>query len=1107
MSNLPDSWIYANLSEVAFIQMGQSPNSRSYNETGEGLPFFQGKADFGDLFPTPRKWCTEPKKVAEVGEILLSVRAPVGPTNLADERCCIGRGLASIRAVPPFNQKYLLHFFRSIELRLSQQGTGTTFTGIGSREIQQVEVPIAPLDEQERIVDKLDSLLARVDKCCDRLNRVSDILRRFREAILMKATSGELTKDWRDEYQRQSQKSEIDQLVALDIPEADCFNDFRFPKSWSVSRLGEISQVSGGIMKNSKKQDPNDEELPYLRVANVQRGFFDLSEIKTIRVPHHRVEELLLKPRDILFNEGGDIDKLGRGWVWNGEVERCTFQNHVFRVRLNNSLFEPKFFSWYGNSRGADYFLSMGKQTTNLASINKSRLSALPVVIPPPEEQREIVQRVESLLTYADHLEIRHGNTLAKVEQLIPILLNKAFSGKLTTQDFQEEQASVLLERIQSEKSRLSSKRKTKITIQRQAKEKSKAPMKTPSDYLKSLSSAFAESPGNNARQLFNQAGFSPEEVVEFYEALRIAPEVSSAFKQSRPDLPPTQKSLAIRTNEKVAGDEKFRLIDLWLEEFKNLIDYTVRFDDSHSIDIVLGWNGTGKSNLFEALVVIFRDLHEWSSGKPWTKKPLKGFRLRYKISEQLVDITWRSQEMRSPLLKTGSVQEGKKEPEKLTKIAKRKLLLPRFVFGYYSGPTNRLAEHFLPMNQNHYNSLRDEPSDDPETLTQLLENRRFFCAENRHAKYVLLAFFHKEDSAISEFLEKRLRIVGFESALFVIRKPRWAKQGAKAEDFWGARGVMRRVIERLRRFAIAPMVVEQNVREGYSLKSEEHYYFFLPDLQSLHALAAEYQDARTFFLALESIDFSELIYDLKIQVRVQSTKTEQVAITFHELSEGEQQLLMVLGLMRFTKSHQSLVLLDEPDTHLNPHWSVDYLKLLSHVMSETTDESEEQQTSQILMSTHDPLVIASLLKEQIHLLKRDWQTDVCKWEQPTVDPRGLGFTGILTSEMFGMRSDLDEETLADLDNKVRLIAKEGLLTKEEDKEFEEINKRLEDAGFQKAFSDPYYAAFARAWGKRHTDLMAGARFLSLEQKEEIDQISSRLLEEAIAELEAEASS
>ena len=757
-------------------------------------------------------------------------------------------------------------------------------------------------------------------------------------------------------------------------------------------------------------------------------------------------------------------------------------------------------------SRGADYFFSIGKQTTNLASINKSLLSALPVVIPPPEEQREIVRRVELLLTYADHLEEQNCNTLSKIERLTPVLLSEAFSGKLTRQNTKDEPAPVLLERIQAEKNILKPERKIKRTVRRQARKTSEAIMETPSDYIKALSSTFKELGKSSARQLFDRAGFNPEEVVEFYEALRVAPEVRNNFEQSRPEVLPQQRTLAIRVNEQVTGNEKFRLVDLWLEEFKNLTDYTVRFDGSHSIDIVLGWNGTGKSNLFEALVVIFRDLHDWSGGKSWTKKSLKGFRLRYKISEQLVDIAWYPQEMRSPLLKIGAIQEDGKESTKLTKLAKKNLPLPRFVFGYYSGPTNRLAEHFLPMNQNHYNSLRDAKSDEPEALARLLEKRRFFCAENRHAKYVLLAFFHKEDPAISDFLKKRLRIVGFESALFVIRKPRWAKQGAKTEDFWGARGVMRRVMERLKRFAIAPMVVEQNVREGYSTKSEEHYYFFLPDLQSLHALAAEYQDARTFFLALESIDFSELIYDLKIQVRVQATKTEQVAITFHELSEGEQQLLMVLGLMRFTKSHQSLVLLDEPDTHLNPHWSVDYLKLLSRVMSETAGESEEQQTSQILMSTHDPLVIASLLKEQIHLLKRDWQTDVCRWEQPSVDPRGLGFTGILTSEMFGMRSDLDEETLADLDNKVRLIAKEDSLTPEEDEEFKEINKRLEGAGFQKAFSDPYYAAFARAWGKRHSDLMAGARFLSEEQKEEIDEISSRLLREAIAELEAEAS-
>jgi predicted ATPase len=310
--------------------------------------------------------------------------------------------------------------------------------------------------------------------------------------------------------------------------------------------------------------------------------------------------------------------------------------------------------------------------------------------------------------------------------------------------------------------------------------------------------------------------------------------------------------------------------------------------------------------------------------------------------------------------------------------------------------------------------------------------------------------------------------------------------------------------MERLRRYAIAPMVLQQKVSHGYRSSTEDHYYFFLPDLESLHAFAAEYEDARTLFLALESTDFSELIHDVKIQVRIKSEDTQEVSITFHQLSEGEQQLLMVLGLMRFTKSQQSLVLLDEPDTHLNPHWSVDYLKDLGRVMSDNAVESTEQQTSQILMATHDPLVIASLIKEQIHLLKRDTKTGICKWEPATVNPRGLGFTGILTSEMFGFRSDLDSETLADLDSKVRIVAKEGILNAQEKKELENIDKRLADAGFSKAFSDPYYAAFVRAWGKRHSELMAGQQFVTPEKLKEIDRIASEVLKQAVAEVEKE---
>ena len=686
------------------------------------------------------------------------------------------------------------------------------------------------------------------------------------------------------------------------------------------------------------------------------------------------------------------------------------------------------------------------------------------------------------------------------------LLLRDAFKGLLVHQDNGDESASVLLARIAAKRIHDEGK-------QREPKRRGRGPsnrtastaMKEPSLTSASLTATFARiGKKADARRLFAESGCTADRVTEFYETLRDTPEVRAAFEATAPVRPMQRPTLAA-TEVKAPPQGRFRLSELWLEDFKNLKDYTIRFNASHGLDVVLGWNGTGKSNLFESLVIILRDLHEWSVRGRWSEQPMNAYRLSYELDDQLICITWDPREMTRPTATRSMRRKKNMEFGDAEAIDRPELPLPRFVFGYYSGPTNRLAEHFLPMKQAHYVRLRKAPADDEKTLTALLEQRRFFCAETHHAKYVLLAFSYREDAKISAFLRNRLRIVGFESALFVIRKPRWAKPKSNADEFWGATGIMRRVMERLRRYAIAPMIVKQAVSDGYRTATEDHFYFLLPDLKSLHSFAAEYPDARTFFLALESTDFSELIHDVKIQVRVKVTETENARITFHQMSEGEQQLLMVLGLMRFTKSHQSLVLLDEPDTHLNPHWSVDYLKDLTQVMSEDDGEAPEQQTSQLLMATHDPLVIASLVKEQIHLLTRDWKSGACKWVPASANPRGMGFTGILTSEMFGFRSDLDEETLADLDNRVRLVAKDDALTATEKATLEEIDKRLLDAGFSNAFNDPYYGAFVRAWGRRHAELMAGQQSLTQEKRQEIDRVASEVLKEAIAEIEKDA--
>jgi len=164
-------------------------------------------------------------------------------------------------------------------------------------------------------------------------------------------------------------------------------------------------------------------------VANVQRGYLDLTEVKEILATEEDIQELALKTGDILFNEGGDRDKLGRGWVWNGELPECIHQNHVFRARLLDLHLNPKYVSWYSNTFGQKFFFDEGKHTTNLASISLTKLKELPVPIPPPVEQARIVAEVERRLSVVEELEAVVNANLNRGTRLRQAILQTAFSG------------------------------------------------------------------------------------------------------------------------------------------------------------------------------------------------------------------------------------------------------------------------------------------------------------------------------------------------------------------------------------------------------------------------------------------------------------------------------------------------------------------------------------------------------------------------------------------------------------------------------------------------------------------------------------------------------
>lgn len=435
MSNLPTSWAICNLGDVIEMRTGPFGSAlHKHDYVSNGIPVIN---------PTHIKnACIEPDYSVSISEdkasalseyklypndVIMGRRGEMGRCAVVPDYAngwVCGTGSVILKTSAALDANYLQRYLSSPNTVRSLEGesVGSTMVNLNQKILLGLSIGIPPLQEQRRIADKLDTTLARVDALNDRLARITPLLKRFRQSVLAAATSGKLTEDWR--------KSN------------------NMPFAWAEVTLGEIADVQGGVTKDSKKQSNSDEELPYLRVANVQRGYLDLEEIKRIRVPAHKIDSLLLKEGDILFNEGGDLDKLGRGWIWEGQINRCTYQNHVFRARLHDLRNQPKYVSWWGNYRGLHYFIQSGKQTTNLASINKTMLSALPISLPSQEEQTEIVRRVETLFAFADRLEARLQSAQTAAERLTPALLAKAFRGELVPQDPNDEPATELLRRL-----------------------------------------------------------------------------------------------------------------------------------------------------------------------------------------------------------------------------------------------------------------------------------------------------------------------------------------------------------------------------------------------------------------------------------------------------------------------------------------------------------------------------------------------------------------------------------------------------------------------------------------------------------------------------------
>lgn len=487
MSNgVPVKWANTTLDSLCHVEMGQSPPSSTYNESGEGLPFFQGKAEFTDLYPIASKWCTQPGKTARKGDVLLSVRAPVGPTNLAPADCCIGRGLAALSPLGGIDSRYVMYAIRSGVNALKKLSTGSTFDAVSGQKVREFQIPVAPLNEQHGIVAKIEELLSDLDAGIAALERARANLKRYRAAVLKAAVEGKLTEQWRKEHPlpapgraRQAgdvepaskllerilaerrRKWEETQLARLrerhargqakyadagktppkgwkdKYPEPappDTSALPELPQRWCWATVEQTAEVKGGIQKQPKRT-PKANPFPYLRVANVFRNRLDLREMEYFELFGDELTKYRLEQGDLLVVEGnGSKTEIGRSAIWSGEVANCVHQNHIIRVRFLSGI--PEFLNAYWNSPpGSGRVMHQAASTSGLYTLSVQKVSALPLPLPPLSEQQQIVLLVDERLSVIEKAGEEIEQQLHRASCLRQSILKRAFEGKLVPQD------------------------------------------------------------------------------------------------------------------------------------------------------------------------------------------------------------------------------------------------------------------------------------------------------------------------------------------------------------------------------------------------------------------------------------------------------------------------------------------------------------------------------------------------------------------------------------------------------------------------------------------------------------------------------------------------
>jgi type I restriction enzyme S subunit len=390
-----------------------------------GNTLLPGSLSFGRVIFKDAEFLHEPTKAAyqEVlsGEFLIN---PINlnydlkslRTALSEINTCVSPAYIVLRLKIPADKnflKYQLHVFDLFHMKTLGAGVRQTIT---FGDIGSCYGCLPDFSEQTQIAAFLDYETAKMDALIAQQEKLIEVLKEKRQAVISHAVTKGL------DPTAKMKDSGVEWLGEV-------------PEHWSVIPLKFIADVQTGVAKGKDYAEKETVKAPYLRVANVQDGYLDLEDVAFIEIAAKDLNRYLLRYGDVLMNEGGDFDKLGRGCIWKSEIEMCIHQNHVFAVRPHGVSSE-----WLNTITGSDYaqfyFMSRSKQSTNLASISSSNLMELPIVLPPLNEQLQVMSHINKTITEIDGLLMESKKSSVLLTERRSALISAAVTGQIDVKNF-----------------------------------------------------------------------------------------------------------------------------------------------------------------------------------------------------------------------------------------------------------------------------------------------------------------------------------------------------------------------------------------------------------------------------------------------------------------------------------------------------------------------------------------------------------------------------------------------------------------------------------------------------------------------------------------------